>query len=58
MLSFVFNKHTYNIHLLCHQLVTSQFVLNQQFIANNSTNKEIVYYRKQSIGLFFHALPK
>ena len=43
------------------QLVTSQLLLNQQFIfctfwRITSELKEIVYYSKRPISLFFHAL--
>ena len=43
------------------QIVTSQVVLNQQFIFSKFLQisvqlKEILYYTKLPIGLFFHAL--
>ena len=50
----------YLLNLLT-QLVTSQLLLNQQFIfctflQITSELKEIVYYSKRPISLFFHAL--
>ena len=48
------------LHLLT-QLVTSQLLLNQQFILCTflqitSELKEVVYYSKRPISLLFHAL--